>query len=749
MNLQGVISELKRRNVFRVATAYAIAGWLIIQICATTFPFLNLPEWLITAVIVFVLIGFPLSILFAWAFELTPDGLKKSKEVDITESVTNRTGKKLNGIIITVLSMAVIFLLVERVFFAEAAFIENQSELVDIESASIAVLPFVNMSGDQQNEYFSDGLSEELLNGLAKLEDIQVAGRTSSFQFKGTNPDLRDVGTQLGVRHILEGSVRKSGNRLRITAQLIQADNGFHLWSETYDRELSANEIFNIQEEITRQVVAELKIRLLPEENDIIDERPTQDIEAYNAYLAATQLEVSGELEDLRKAVEKYKEAIRIDPSFSLAYARLAYVYGDLNWKGNLSLEEMKDLMRENIDRALLIDGNQGKAYEALGYYYLNIEDNQKALETYERAIELLPGDSEVLVGYHDVLHEFARHSESHEILEKAYQIDPLNPELATHLGQHYVRLGDPEKGLELYEAILERYPDYKDVKLRKARAQGDIGIGQIGKSFISTYQLYKSDPENVDLIVSLHSLAESLGLEKFQEYMIIRMGELYPNNQQYYFMYANYYSEHGKIDEVLEFVDTQRGIFSDDFNKEIDTFKSRLIYMKGEKEKALDMYIDINPIVMQDEIEFANNDEALDVAGYLSYATGMGLNQDERFKKLTNIYCDYLYEQYEDAEIEAIRKYREWDVAECEFYKGNIDRTLELIRKQYFDYKITGGFPSYFKYSRNANSMNGLPKYEKLKEDILADVNIMKEEAISYLKSTGDWKEEWEESEE
>ena len=182
MNLQGIISELKRRNVFRVATAYAIAGWLIIQICATTFPFLNLPEWLITAVIIFVLIGFPLSIIFAWAFELTPEGLRKSKEVDITESVTKTTSKKLNGLIITVLSMAVVFLIVERVFFAEATFIENQSGLVNIETASIAVLPFVNMSSDAENEYFSDGLSEELLNALAKVEDIQVAGRTSSFK---------------------------------------------------------------------------------------------------------------------------------------------------------------------------------------------------------------------------------------------------------------------------------------------------------------------------------------------------------------------------------------------------------------------------------------------------------------------------------------------------------------------------------------------------------------------------------------
>jgi TolB-like protein len=747
MNISNFIEELKRRNVFKVATAYTIAGWLIIQVVSTVSPQLGFPDWVPPFFTVLVLVGFPLSLIFAWAFELTPEGLKKSQEVNITESVTNRTGKKLNGVIITVLSMAVVFLLIERVFFAKASILENASFESNFETASIAVLPFEDFSLGGDQEYFADGLSEELLNALAKVEELKVAGRTSSFKFKGQNENLSLIGQELKVDHILEGSVRKAGNRIRITAQLIKVEDGFHVWSENFDRELTIENIFDIQEEISRKVMEELKVRLLPQLEEDLKTNPTDDIEAYNAYLAATQLEVTDELDDLKKAVEKYKEAIRIDPSFSLAYARLAYVYGDLNWKGNLSLEDMKGLMRENIDRALLIDGNEGKAYEALGYYYLNIEDNQKALETYERAIELLPGDSEVLVGYHDVLHEFSRHDDSHKILEKAYQIDPLNPDIAAHLGGHYVNLGEAEKGLELFDKVLERYPDYKGVKLRKAQAYAGIGVGEIGKSFISTYQLYKADPKNVDLIVYLHDLAESLGFETFQEYMIIKMGELYPNNQQYYFMYANYYSEHGKIDEVLEFVDTQRGIFSDNFNKEIDTFKSRLIYMKGEKEKALQMYIDINPIVLQDEIVFSNNDEALDIAGYLSYVIGMGLNQDERFKNLTNIYCDYRYEQYEDAEIEAVRKYREWDIAECEFYKGNVDRFLELIRKQYFEYKIAFGFPPYFKYSRNMNTLNGIPEYEKLKGEILADINVMKEEAIAYLKSNGDWREEWEEN--
>ena len=384
MDFRNLIAELKRRNVFRVATAYAIAGWLIIQICATTFPFLKLPEWLITAVIVFVLIGFPLSLIFAWAFELTPEGFKKSKEVEITESVTSRTGKKLNGIIITVLSMAVIFLLVERVFFAEAAFIQNQSE-IEFETASIAVLPFVDMSADQDQEYFSDGLSEELLNALAKVEDMKVAGRTSSFKFKGQNENLKLIGDELNVQHILEGSVRKSGNRIRITAQLIKADDGFHLWSETFDRELTATNIFDIQEEISRTVLKELKVRLLDEDEAELDNVPTQDIEAYQAYLRANSFIAERKIDKINLAIDLYKNALNLDPTFSEAYAKLAIAYNLQGYYGNVPFDQVQEQVKENAEKALSINNNEANAYAALGLYYANTFETDKAIEKYEQ----------------------------------------------------------------------------------------------------------------------------------------------------------------------------------------------------------------------------------------------------------------------------------------------------------------------------------------------------------------------------
>ncbi len=241
-----LFAELKRRNVFRVGVAYAVAAWLLIQVTDIMVPTLGLPEWIGKATIFLLIIGFVPAIIFAWAFELTPEGIKREKDVDRSQSITAQTGRKLNYAITALLALAVVYLLMDKFSPAEpgadsgpvTAAVDSTAEPVE-NLKSIAVLPFVNMSDDAANEYFSDGISEEILNALAKVKDLKVAGRTSSFAFKGENQDLRRIGEALGVKHILEGSVRKAGNTVRITAQLVQVDDGFHLWSDTYDRELT------------------------------------------------------------------------------------------------------------------------------------------------------------------------------------------------------------------------------------------------------------------------------------------------------------------------------------------------------------------------------------------------------------------------------------------------------------------------------------------------------------------------------
>lgn len=265
-------NEIKRRNVARVAVAYAIVGWLVIEIASVAGPALRLPEWSTSLVFFLILLGMPLAIIFAWAFELTPDGLKREKNVDRHQSITSTTGRKLDNVIIGLLILAVGY------FAFDKFVLDPDRDAIEIEAAvhkaqvapsdnrelakSIAVLPFVNMSDDPNNEYFSDGLSEELLNLLAKIPDLRVVARTSSFSFK-EQPDVTvsEIAELLNVAHILEGSVRKSGNQIRITAQLIDAENGYNIWSDTYDRELE--NIFETQDEIAAAVTESLKVSLL------------------------------------------------------------------------------------------------------------------------------------------------------------------------------------------------------------------------------------------------------------------------------------------------------------------------------------------------------------------------------------------------------------------------------------------------------------------------------------------------------
>jgi len=309
--------ELKRRNVVRVGIAYAAIGWVLAQVAEFAFDTFGAPEWALRTFVMALVLGLPLALFFAWAFELTPEGLKREKDVDRSASITKQTGRKLDRLIIGVLVLATGFLLADKFLLRGTP--GDDREVVATEGRqSIAVLPFVNMSED--NDHFSDGLSEELLNLLAKSPDLKVAGRTSSFAFKGRNEDLREIGEALGVEHVLEGSVRRSGERLRITAQLIKVDDGFHIWSDTYDRQMA--DIFDIQDDVAGAIAENLRLRLSPE-----SDRSTDNPEAYALYLQAVALQSPAFPGDLTMAQELLDRAIQLDPSFARAYELKASYY--------------------------------------------------------------------------------------------------------------------------------------------------------------------------------------------------------------------------------------------------------------------------------------------------------------------------------------------------------------------------------------------------------------------------------------
>jgi adenylate cyclase len=478
--MEKFIREIMRRNVVKVAVVYLIAGWLTMQVADVMFPALNLPEWLTSAIAALMLIGFPFALIFAWAFEMTPEGIKREAEVDRSQSITGTTGKKLNHTIIIILSIALGFMLVDKFVLQNDEAAPTEGIVATDIKPSIAVLPFVNMSDDKDNEYFSDGLSEELLNLLAKIPQLHVAGRTSAFQFKGTNQDLRVIGEMLNVSNVLEGSVRQSGTQLRITAQLINADTGYHLWSETYDRELT--DVFAIQDEIASNVVNALRLKLLGEELPVIS-HGTDNIEAYNLYLRALYLADRTTEADYLNAKAALERAVEIDPQYAQAFALLAETHqmlvsgfvGD----GHEDFEEAFQQVNEYADAALRIAPDLPDALMAKANALTASDFNHKlATEYYLRALETDPNNVGAMGWLGFIKMAQGKHAEAIAMAERVVALDPLSIVAHRSLGDAYRVSGRTDDAVRAYERALELQPDTARINGKLARmalARGDF----------------------------------------------------------------------------------------------------------------------------------------------------------------------------------------------------------------------------------------------------------------------------------
>jgi len=411
------ISELKRRNVIKVCIAYLVLAWVVIQVTQAAVPALHLPDWINTAVFFFALMGLPFVIFASWVFEITPEGIQKETDIAPEDSVASHTGRKLDFLIIFMLVIGLGYFIYESRFDESRQNVDSSTSL----GPSIAVLPFADMSGESDQEYFGDGIAEELLNVLAKTEGLRVAARTSSFKFKGTDADITEIGNALNVKTILEGSIRKSDNQIRVTAQLINVEDGYHLWSETYDRELK--NIFKVQDEISHAIVDKLKLKL-----DINQSHSNEtNIEAYEFYLKGRKSAREPKKDTLLTALDYYKQAIAIDPNYAKAYAGIASAWIWLEDYGGFSAAEAFPLIEKNARKALTLDSTQAEALMAMGLVYKRIYgDALTARFFFEQAIKINPSHVEIYTHFADVL-PWDQYEESIKQRKKAVELDPLS----------------------------------------------------------------------------------------------------------------------------------------------------------------------------------------------------------------------------------------------------------------------------------------------------------------------------------
>ena len=425
--------ELKRRNVFRVGIAYLIGGWLVIQVADIVLENIGAPAWVMKAILLLTLLGFLVALFFAWAFEATSEGIKRESEIDRSQSITRVTGRKLDRSIMVMLVIAL-------AYFVWESRVSDRAPVSVSTDASVAVLAFENMSPDPENAFFAEGISEEILNVLAAVDGLRVASRTSAFSFANSDTPIPEIASQLDVAHVLEGSVRKQGMRVRITAQLIDASNDAHLWSDTYDRDL--DDIFAVQEEIAVAISAALMGALGMEQ--VVVAAPTNDMAAYELFLRGRQQFYARGFEALESAIADLEAAVARDPEFAEAWSFLAASLRTVTGYTLMDAAEAAEYTQRSeaaAARALALDPNQALAVAAQAMSAVRV-DPIRALELYDRAVEMAPDDAGLLMWSGNERFWAGYIDEALPLLERAYRLDPLSGINNGVLGITYLAAG-------------------------------------------------------------------------------------------------------------------------------------------------------------------------------------------------------------------------------------------------------------------------------------------------------------------
>jgi TolB-like protein/tetratricopeptide (TPR) repeat protein len=671
--------ELKRRNVFRVAIGYVITAWLLLQVVDLVLENINTPDWVMQVFMLALAIGFPLAVFFAWAFEMTPEGVKLEKDVDRSQSMTRKTGQKMNRNIIIALGLVVVFLLFDRFVGSGSTSPEPVQTVENTDPGksnlalapaekSIAVLPFANRSRLQDDEFFTDGIHDDLLTQLAKIKGLKVISRTSVMKFKDTQLTIPEIAKELGVSKIMEGGVQRAGNRIRINAQLIDVASDEHLWAETFDREMTVENIFDIQSEITRQIITAVRGELNAADTAVLGQLPTSSIEAYEAYLHARK-----DLNDPAYSPDRYiaaeewlNQAVAYDPEFAQAWATLVTIHGGAVWLGFDEGPARFEAARKALENAEKFGPGLPETLAAKAEYLYRLKSDFHAAELlFEQASAAKPGDSDILTRLATAERRTGQFDESVTHFQMAIELDPENLEARSTLLGTLVIMRAFQRAELLADSWSRRFPGTtvfpatraqvlisRDGNLAGAHtifsqieASNNLDFFAIGsttllyqRKYAELIELWSSD-ESVSYIARSGALVatsmayRNLGnLAKAEEFsrMAIEQGEAYqsPNSNNMAWALdglANSYANAGRYDDALQTAEKARQLKPESKDTMEGPYMSmtwtRMLALTGQRDAALveierlldtpagfnrwDLYLDPNWDFFRDDARF------------------------------------------------------------------------------------------------------------------------------------------------
>ncbi len=546
MNLRNFFVELKRRNVYKVAIAYGVVAWLLIQIATQVFPFFEIPNWTVRLVVLLIAIGFPIALIIAWAFELTPEGLKRTEVADVAPATCSPHRAWIYVVIIAG-AMSV------GLFFLGRYTASTRSAGSEVREKSIAVLPFENLSGSPENAYFTDGIQEEILTRLAKIADLKVISRTSTARYKSSSDNLRQIAKQLGVANILEGTVQKAADRVRVNVQLIKAETDAHLWAETYDRKLT--DIFSVESDIAKAIADTLQAKLSGSEKHAIAAQPTENTEAHEFYLKGRYFWNKRTGPDLRRAIDYFKQAIDKDPKYGLAYAGLADSYTLLSAYGAGSPQESFPLAKTAAQKALELDDTLAEAHTSLGqillFYDLDLVGSSKE---FERAIALNPNYATAHhwygVGPPLAVGEFDRAIAE---LRRAQQLDPLSLIINADLGVAFTTARRYDEAITQLRKTIEMDP-------RFYYAHWNLGValelkGELREALAEYKKAAELDDDPIVLGLIAHAYAK-LGERDQALKLLAELQQVAAHRYVPFSTFAGIYMALGEKDKAIDYLE-------------------------------------------------------------------------------------------------------------------------------------------------------------------------------------------------